>query len=137
MRALNKAIPPHHLSAMTLPKTLLPIFAAAACFSGCVYDEPDPGYYGHPRRAYYGGGYPEHEVVVHQRPDHYYDNYYDDRPRAYYDDRPRVYGGGYAAYPAHRGETAEERRRREIREAQHHDEKKDDHKKKKKKKDDD
>jgi hypothetical protein len=124
---------------MTLPKTLLPLFAAASCFSGCVYEET--GYYEQPRRAYYSGGYVEHEVVVHPRPVHYYDNYYNDRPRAYYDDRPRVYGGGYAAYPAYHGESWQERQRREIREAQRNDDhgkkKGDDHKKKKKKKDDD
>ena len=140
---------------MTIPKLFLPVLAAAACLSGCVYEEYDTGYVA-PRRVYHGGGYVQREVVVERQPVRYYDNqpraytYYDDRPRTYDDDRPRTYYdrrpqpyvGGVCLQHDHRGESWDERRRREIREAQRaqedHDKKKDDdHKKKKKKKDDD
>lgn len=134
---------------MTYLKCFLPVLAAAACLSGCVYEEYSTGYE-EPRRVYRGGGYVQREVVVERRPVRYYDDhpraytYYDERPRAYYDEGPRVYHRpqpyvrGITLHD-HHGESRDERRRREIREAQRaHDKKKDDdHKKKKKKKDDD
>ena len=123
---------------MTLPKFFLPVLAAAACLSGCVYEEYGTAYE-QPRRVYRGGAYVQREVVVERRPVRYYDDrpraytYYDEAPRAYYQEPPRVYHG-------HHGESWDEHQRREIREAQRaHEkhEKKDDDKKKKKKKDHD
>ena len=136
---------------MTLPKFFLPVLAAAACLSGCVYEEYGTAYE-QPRRVYRGGGYVQREVVE-RRPVRYYDDrpradtYYDERPRAYYQEPPRVYHDhGPQPYVRgitihdHHGESLDEHRRREIREAQRaHEkhEKKDDDKKKKKKKDHD
>ena len=141
---------------MTSPKFFLPVLAAAACLSGCVYEEYGTAYE-EPRRVYRGGGYVQREVVVERHPVRYYDDrpraytHYDERPRAYthYDEPPRVYHDhrpqpyvrGAAIHHDHHGESWDERRRREIREAQrahakHEKKKDDDHKKKKKKKDD-
>ena len=126
---------------MNLPKALLPLLAASACLGGCVYEESYTEYR-EPRRVHHGG-YVEQEVVVEQRPRHYYRErpvvVYEERPRAYYyNDRPRVYGGGVAVIHDHHGETWDERQKRELRERQReHDKKDDDHKKKKKKKDHD
>lgn len=132
---------------MTLPKLFLPVLAAAACLSGCVYEEYGTAYE-QPRRVYRGGGYVQREVVVERRPVRYYDDrpradtYYDERPRAYYQEPPRVYYDrqpqpyvrGAAIYHVHQGESWDEHQRREIREAQRAHEK---HEKKKKKKEDD
>ena len=62
---MNNPLPLRDSSAMTLPKTLLPLLAVALGLGGCVYEEYEDGYYEQPRQVYYGGGgYVQRDVVV-------------------------------------------------------------------------